>query len=61
MRKSNEIPEGMQALYDKDGLLMGVSRIGQDVQPPRPARQITLHPIDYEIVVISYRRRKGQN
>jgi len=63
VRKSSEIPEGVQALYAK-GKLLGVFRIGEPV-PIVHADAITLHPLDYEVVLKTYleqdqRRRRRE-
>lgn len=50
MRRSNEVPAGMQALYNEMGQLLWVGFIGTN---PRlnSCRHITLNPKDYEIAL----------
>jgi hypothetical protein len=52
IRKSFELPQGVQALWCQ-GHLLGVFRIGEQV-PGIVADTITLHPIDYELAVKSH-------
>jgi hypothetical protein len=59
VRKSSEMPVGVQALYNK-GVLLGVFHIGERV-PAVQADAITLHPMDYELVVKSYLERKQRD
>jgi hypothetical protein len=47
MRKSWEMPQGVQALWF-NGVLLGVFHIGEQV-PGIVADCITLHPVDYEL------------
>ena len=51
LRKSNEVPEGVQALYDEStGQILWVGNIGSNPVGIR-ATAITLNPQDYEIAV----------
>jgi hypothetical protein len=57
LRKSAELPEGIQALYDeKSGNVLWVGYIGQNPRGLR-ATAITLSPRDYEIALKTHRER----
>src|SRR5579859_2161971 len=48
MRRSWEMPQGVQALW-ANGVLLGVFKIGEAVPGVIQADCITLHPFDYEV------------
>lgn len=56
MRKTDEVPEGVQALYYQ-GKLLKVCRIGEPVQGII-CDAITLNPKDYEVVLKCHLERK---
>ena len=55
MRKTEEVPEGVQALYYK-GTLVKVCRIGEPQLDVR-CDAVTLNPKDYEVVLKCYFER----
>jgi hypothetical protein len=63
IRKSEEIPPGMQAFY-QDGMLLGVDYISNPFHAAAPGvhlTSITLNPLDYEVLMISEARAKQPN